>query len=78
MCGVTSKIIVDTISKSYDKADQFKFRAQTATFLFGKGTKVGESSKIYKYSSFLMKSWKLFAFFRARGEENKTKVRLES
>ncbi len=31
--------IVDAISRSYDKADQLKFRRQTMTSIFGMGTK---------------------------------------
>ncbi len=30
--------IVDTISRSYDKADEVKFRRQTITSIFGMGT----------------------------------------
>jgi hypothetical protein len=30
--------IVDTISRSYDKADEVKFRLQTMTSIFGTGT----------------------------------------
>jgi hypothetical protein len=30
--------IVDTISRSYDKADEAKFRRQTITSIFGMGT----------------------------------------
>jgi hypothetical protein len=41
MQGVTSpkrELQVDTISRSYDKADEVKFRSQAMTFLFGTGT----------------------------------------